>query len=259
MAEGEDPNAGGGGGDEDIEAKIAQAVEKAVVGLKENNGALKQEKTQLKEQFDTLQGLVESLGGADALKSLGNADTVKQLAEMRKRFEADENGKLLGEGKYDEWFDRRVGGLKKDYENQIAETAKRAEEAEKKSEGYLNAFRQKVLETEVASAAAGSGIESTALLDVQLRAQREFQFDAERNALVLRDQDGGVVFGKDGKSPKTVREWLDDQKEVSRHWWPPSKGGGAEGSERGGAGKDLGSLGFKEYQEQRKKDGFRPY
>ncbi len=111
----------------------------------------------------------------------------------------------------------------------------------------------------MANAATASGIEPGALLDVQLRAQTQFTFDQERDTLVIRDSDGGVVFGKDGKSPKSIKEWLDDQKEVSRHWWPPSKGGGAEGSGRGsGGGKDMGSLSMAEYAAQRRKEGFKP-
>lgn len=246
-------------GGDDIDAKIAQAVEAAVGGLKKTNEALKGEKTQIKEQYESLNGLIESLGGVETLKGLGSADTVKQILEMRQRFEKEESGKLLTEGKYDEWFDKRFQGARKDYENQIAEVAKARDEANAKAEGYLGSYRKKILETEVASAAAASGIEPGALIDVQLRAQNMFSFDQEREALVLRDQDGGVVFGKDGKSPKSIREWLDDQKEVSRHWWPASKGGGAEGSGRGGAGgKDIGSLSMSEYAAQRRKEGFRP-
>lgn len=254
-----DPNKAGGGGDANHEAAIAEAVEKAVAGLKENNAALKAEKQQEREKAETFQNLIDSLGGVDALKGLGNADQIKQLAEMRKRLENDENGRLLNEGKHDEWFDRRVSSLRKDHENQIAEVSRREAEAAAKADGYLKSLRQKILETEVGSAATGSGIESSALIDVQLRAQREFTFDEERNTLVLRDQDGGLVFGKDGKSPKTVREWLDDQKDVSRHWWPSSKGGGANGSDRGGAAKDLSGLSMDDYSKTRKSQGFKPY
>ena len=246
-------------GSTDVDAKIAAAVEAAVGGLKKNYEALKNEKTQIKEQFDSINGLIETLGGVETLKSLGTADTVKQILEMRQRFEKEESGKLLTEGKYDEWFDKRVGGMRKDYENQISEYQKNLDAEKQRAETFLGSYRKKMLETEVASAATASGIEPGALLDVQLRAQTQFTFDQERDTLVIRDSDGGVVFGKDGKSPKSIKEWLDDQKEVSRHWWPPSKGGGAEGSGRGGSrDQDIGKLDMNAYAELRKKSGFRP-
>lgn len=51
---------------------------------------------------------------------------------------------------------------------------------------------------------------------------------------VLRDQDGCEVYGKDGKSPKFMVEWLEEKREVPEYriWWPESRGAG------------LGSLGL---------------
>ena len=49
-------------------------------------------------------------------------------------------------------------------------------------------------------------------------------------SLVMRDRDGGIEYGKDGKTPKTVQEWLQEQVERKRHWFPPSKGAGADTS-----------------------------
>lgn len=254
-------NGGGGGGEPDaaIQAQISKAIEDATAGLKRTNAELKNEKTTLKEQFDGINSVIEALGGIDAIKGLGNAETIKQMAEMQKRFAADEQGKLLSEGKYDEWFDRRTASLRKDHENQTLQLQKQLEEANGLVNSTQSELRAKVLETEVSTAIVDAGVVPEAKIDVQLRAERAFTYDPERKRFVMKDEDGGVVFGKDGSTPKTLREWIDDQKEVARHWFPPSQGGGLNGS-RGPAGKtSLEKLDMRAYSEQRKKDGFKTF
>lgn len=245
---------------DDIQAKIDAAVAAAVDGLKKTNTELKTEKTQLKDEFTALKSMIESLGGEDTLKQLGNADAIKNLAEMKKRFEADEQGQLLSQGKYDEWFDKRTSSMRKDYESQMKKMASDMEALNGKVVAAEGALRKKFLETEVSAACMDAGVQASAMTDVQLRAASSFHFDQERNRLVLKDEDGAVVFGKDGASPKTVREWLEDSKEVASHWWPPSKGGGADGSGRGGdKSTDLSKLSFAEYASKRKEQGFKPF
>lgn len=263
MAEDTNPNPndvkdenGGGGGDPALDAKIQAAVE----GLKRNNSELKGEKTELKERLDGLTTQLEQFGGLDTLKALGNAETVKTLLEMKKRFEADEQGKMLSEGKYDEWFDKRTASLRKDHENQMRNLQAQIAERDTQLAQTEDALRKKFLETEVSNACRDVQVESSAVLDVQLRAASVFHFDKSRNRLVIKDDDGGVVFGKDGSTPKTIREWLEDQKEVSRHWWPRSKGGGAEGSDLpGGKSSDLARMDFATFAKAREKQGFRPF
>ncbi len=239
--------------------QLQRVIEEATSGLKRTNIELKTEKTQLKEQLDSLTQQLEGLGGLDTLKQLGGADTVRQLVEMQKRFQADEQGKLLTEGKYDEWFDKRTTALRKDHENQLKNLQIALEEANGKVSKSEGALRKKVLETEVSSACLEVGVEGSAILDVQLRAANTFTFDQERGRVVLRDEDGGIVFGKDGSTPKTIKEWLEDQKETSRHWWPASKGSGADGSGRLGDRPGLDKLDMRSYSEQRKKQGFKSF
>ena len=159
--------------------------------------------------------------------------------------------------------------MRKDHENQIETLNTKladAGDAVQKAEARLI---KQVLKADVLSAAKDAGTVPEAAADIQLRAERAFKWDAEREQLVLHDDEGGVLFGKDGKSPKGVREWLDEQKEASRHWWPPSKGAGADGSGDAGGDKgdeDISQLPFDQFakkrteqKRQREKDtGFRP-
>ena len=246
--------------EEQVQEQIAAAVKEQTAGLKKTNSELKAEKKTIQEElekFKTLGEQIDALGGIEALKGLGDAETIKRLSELRKRFEADEQGKLLGEGKYDEWFDRRTEALRKDHASQLKKYEEKLAQRDEELSIATNALHSKVLETEVSSACNTVGVDPGAFLDVQLRAERTFKYDLERKIPVMRDKDGGIVFGKDGKTPKTITEWLEDQKEVSRHWWPASRGGGATGSTPGNrVDGDLSNLDMRQYAEKRREQGF---
>lgn len=250
-----------GGGDKQFtQADIDAAVTKSVSGLKSTNAALKEEKTAVKKQLDGMQAQFDQLGGEEGIKT---------LSEFQKKLSADEGTKLLADGKHEEWFDRRTEALRKDHENQLDalnEKLTGASEAVTKAEGRLI---KQVLKADVLSAAKDAGTVAEAAGDIQLRAERAFKWDNEREALVLHDEEGGVLFGKDGKSPKGVSEWLGEQKESARHWWPPSKGAGADGSGDAGGDKgdeDISQLPYDDFAKKRsaqklareKERGFRP-
>ncbi len=250
---GGDGGTGGDGGD-DVKTLIAAAVETATEGLKNTNTALKTEKTELKTKFDTLNGHFETLGGDDGIKA---------LLAIQERFSKDEQGKLLSEGKYDEWYEQRTDALRADHANQLEQIEKKFTDSNSRAEALESKLRQTVLRADVLSAAKDASVKPEAVADVQLRAERAFSFDQERDMLVIKDEAGGVLFGKDGKTPKSVAEWLVEQKETARHWWPDSQGGGAGGSgdPAGGGTKDLSQLPYPEFKRERAKqnEGRRSY
>jgi hypothetical protein len=239
---------GGEGGDgPSIEEQVNAAVEKATAGLKATNQALKEEKTKIREQLDAASGSLQKLGGDEGIAA---------LLKMKENLEKDEVGKLLAEGKHDEWFEKRTASMRRDHENQFNGLQVKLDEQVEQNNLLQGQLRSTVLKAEVLSAAKDAEVLAEAVPDIQLRAERAFEFDAEREMLVMKDEEGGVLFGKDGKTPKSVAEWLDEQKEAARHWWPASKGGGAGGSgEPGGGGgsSDMGKLEFGDFRERRMK------
>lgn len=220
----------GGSGGPDIAAQVAAAVEKETANLKEFNQKIIAEKRQLENDFKGLKGTLDKLGGDDGITSLLN---------MKKNLEKDEVGKLLAEGKHEDWFEKRAASLKRDHENQMKKLASDLEKAQETNQLLDGKLRGTVLRAEVLSAAKDSQVLASAVSDIQLRAERAFTYDTERDMLVVKDENGGVLFGKDGTSPKSVAEWLDEQKDDARHWWPASQGSGASGSgDSGGSGGD---------------------
>lgn len=238
-----------GGADAATKAAIDAAlkpVQEEAARMKAQNAELLDEKKKTSATLKTLQGQFDGLGGDEGIKS---------LVEMRKRLENDEVGKLLAQGKHEEWFEQRAAALKKDHLKQVEGLTGNVEKEKTARTALETKLRQTVLKSEVTAAAAKAGIKPEAIVDVQLRAERAFTFDTERDMLVIRDAGGGVVIGKDGKNPKSLGEWLDEQKEDARHWWPESKGGGASGSGGGGGAdsKDLSKVPFDQFKAERAK------
>jgi len=215
----------GKGGDDDLQEKIKKAVEEETANLRAHADRTIEEKRAMKSKFDEMSQIYEGMGGEEG---------VKRLTTMREMLQNDELGKLLADGKTEEWFEKRAGAMRKDYEDKLAAAQEKIDEVQKERDGAVSSFRTKVLETEVLSACAEAGVVDSAFDDVKAAAGRLFKNDPE-HGLCIRDKDNSVVYGKDGKTPLTPLEWLGMQKEGKRHWWPPSKGADASSSHGGRA------------------------
>jgi hypothetical protein len=247
----DDPQGGGGGGGrksvEEERAQIRKELEQEYAGLRTNRDEVLAEKRQLKEKLVAIEAVIEAAGGSDGIKA---------LQELKTRLEKDEIGKLLTEGKHEEWFEKRTGRMRSEHQQQV-ESLMEQLEAEKKGRGAAEKARTDLmLETAVRAASGKMGVIDSAVSDVILRARGVFSFDQERDALVIRDEKDGAVLGKDGKNPMSVDEWLESQKESARHWFPPSKGSGAQGAHGNGAGEpDPSKMSWADYAKWREEKG----
>jgi len=221
----EKPDAPEGGGD--LQTQFTAAVEKATEGLKNTNKALKEEKKAESEKLKALLNQFDDLGGADGVKNL-----MAQRAEMLKT----EEGKRLASGKHEEWLGLKTTAMRKDHENQLTAVREEAKKIAEERDASVSELRTLRLSVDVSRAMTEGKVrtDSPALADdILAAAEKVFTYDPDRKAMVIKE-DGGVVFGKDGKTPKTVTEWLNEQQESRRHWWGDSVGGGARGSVNGG-------------------------
>lgn len=208
----------------EVQAMIRAAVDAETRGLRENRDAALAEKRALREFQERVVG------------KLGGEDKLDEIIAIRERLAKDEMGKLLADGKYDEWFERRSAAMRKDSEKRIEDFAKAKTAAEKERDEARDRYRSKVLEVMVQEVCTTSGVVPTAIADVRRAAMTMFTLDDEGSPIMK--QGDTVVFGKDGRTPKSLAEWLDEQKEPARHWWPPSQGAGAQGGNRAGGGQD---------------------
>ncbi|MEQ5040057.1 hypothetical protein ABN115_13625 [Providencia rettgeri] len=212
QAGGEDKG-GGAGGAPEITPEIQTLIDQQVSGLKAKNTELL---GKIKEQGDNL----KRFDGIDP-------DTAKG---MLKRFENDEEAKLIADGKIDEVINKRTERMRGDTDKQLKEANARVE----KAEAFANKFRARVLGDEIRSAAGKAGALSSAQEDLILRAKGIFQINDEGQAVAV-DEGGNPIMGKDGRTQLSPIEWIESLKESAPHLFPAASGTDAGKHKQGGA------------------------
>ena len=160
------------------------------------------------------------------LEKLKDIDPVKHRELMELQREVEE-GKLLKAGKIEEVVNSRVGAMKRALEEERDGYKTRAES----SESQLSVL---LIDSAVRNEALKLGVVSTALDDVVLRARTVYKM--KDGAAVLHNDKGEVVFGRDGKTPMPMADWVVALKKTAPHLFASSQGGGA------GGGLRIGSL-----------------
>jgi hypothetical protein len=152
-------------------------------------------------------------------------EQVRKLAEEKRRLEEEQQ---LKAGETAKVIESRVAAARGDLQKQVA-----ALSAERDTlSGQLVTIR---IDQGVVSAATKRGLRSTAIPDITARARSVFKL--ERGVPTAFDADGQTVrLGKDGMTPMTLDEWVDQQVADAPHLFEMSAGGGAAGNGSGGAG-----------------------
>lgn len=172
----------------------------------------------------------------DARKALEKAksEDSSKVSELERKLQEAEDEKLKAEGKTQELAAKQAERMKADADKQVLAERSAREAAEKRAQ----AFENQVYENHVRAAAAKSGIHPNAVDDAILRANSLFKL-GDDGTPVAKDSDGNVIFGKDGKTPLAVSEWLDGMKETAPHWFPAQGGSGSGGGHGGSTSKSL--------------------
>lgn len=230
---------GSGGGADDFDARLA----KETAGLRANRDKLLKERKADQKALNELQTQLDAVGGADGLK---------QLAELNERLQKDEMGKLLAEGKSEEWYEKRSAASRKAAEKQIETITAERDEAIKGRDEITQRLHGVMLDNQANSDALASGVLPEVVDDVKMWIRNTFQWSDEHDSPVTLDNDGQAIIGKDGSTPMGIAEWIEGQKETKRYWWAPSKGGGAGGSggNRGGNSGGYDGLSPAEFQKK---------
>jgi len=220
MVEANDGTQGSAGGGVDlnspeIQAAIQARIDAEVAGLKNKN-------TELLDKYKKSQETASKFEGVD----------LEEIQKLKKMLETNEEMKLLSEGKADEVVTRRVEAMKRDLEQQLSardEKLKEYEDIVRQKEGKLATL---LIDGSVREAYIELGYEPSALDDV-LRYAREVFIMNEDGQPVPRDERGNLIFGKDGKSPITQKEWLEGLASKKPYLKPKSSGAGSSPSRFG--------------------------
>lgn len=159
----------------------------------------------------------------DQVNKLGGEEGLTKLFELQQRLQNDEMTRLLAEGKTEEWLNRQTDAMRREHENVIKGRDTKIGEHEKTIGTLTEKLSQLTIDGSVREAAGELKMIPSAVTDAILLARTVFSLD-EHGHPVMKNEDGTVKLGKDGKTPITPNEWLSSLKEAKGHWFPAPGG-----------------------------------
>jgi hypothetical protein len=174
----------------------------------------------------------ETKNKLSALPAELNVETLQadldELAELRAS--KDAKGGKLSEDQIEDIVNRRIARQLGPVERERDQLKSRLTEVEGERDNLRGTIQTGNLHSELRRAAIAAKVADTAIEDVLIFGEREFQFDAD-----------GVIAPKDGSklaAGTTPAEWLEGLREAKPHLFPLSTGSGARGAGGGAGGKN---------------------
>ena len=218
MAEAGDGSEGGSGGgtidfnSPEIQKFVQDKLDTEVAGLKSKN----------KEVLDKL------AKASEFSKQFEGVD-LEKIKSLQKQLETNEEMRLLAEGKTEEVVARRVEAMKRDFDANLAARDSKLSEYEQALKAKEDRLATLLIDGTIREQYVGLDFEPTAMDDVLRHARQVFVMDENGNP-VPRNEQGSLIFGKDGKTPITAHEWLEGLADKKPYLRRPSKGAGASGN-----------------------------
>lgn len=213
--------------------KVAPAEK--ITEFRENNVKLSQERDELVgkvSQYEQVTGV--------SLDDLGEgklSDFAKMLESLRETKKKVDDGALVENTSLEEAAASRVTEVTNNFKAQLAEMAKERDAHKERAKSAEERANQMMVENSIRLAASDPDV---AMLDkaVGLVLPSAFKtFRIEEGKLVPKTGDGTVIYGSDGVTPMTVKEWLLKQRDDNEFLFKGSKGGGAAGSDQKNSGR----------------------
>jgi cell division protein FtsB len=177
------------------------AVSKSKIDeFRDNNISLKQQIEELTDKY-------------------GNID-IEKYQELMDKAALDDGKKRITMDKVDELVADRTRTMKEEHQNQLSQLTTTNTELSSQLNGLL-------IDGAIRSAAVEAKVRTGALEDVVLRAKQTFKV-VDGKAVAHDDKDN-IIYGKDGTSPLSTKEWISSLKTSADHLFEQSKGGGAGG------------------------------
>ena len=204
---------------EDVPAEHASLyVEKDGAYLLDVEGAVAREKIdEFRANNINLQNQLKAFEGIDLVKA-------RELLQKQKELE---DANLIKSGDLGKIIERQLSPIKTELENERT----RANQLQSQLEAFT-------LSTSLQAVGAKSGLRASALTDLQARASRVFK--VVDGKILAFDADGQIKPGKDGYTPLTLDEWVEELRSEAAHLFELNSGGGASGNGSGGVGLNHG-------------------
>jgi len=195
--------------------KAKKQVDDAVAGLKTKNSDILNEKKTLQESLKSFEG-IDPILAKDALKF----------------HEENKDAQFMKDGKLEDLIEQKTSVLKSDHEAEMTELLGKFDTTSKSEVKFKSLYESKVIEDGLREAAMEAKVRGEALSDVILRGRTIFTLD-EKNLIEARDSEGKLAKTQEGDKVLTPKNWIEELKLTSPHYWPGSKGANAPGGSFG--------------------------
>ena len=186
----------------------------------------RQNNIQFKQQIEALQGDLSKFKDIDPTKY---NETIKKLQEM-------EDKHLIDENKLEELLEVRTERMRQESAGQVDALTTDRDKYKTQADAANGRLSKLVIDSSITSAVSEVGaVRQGALTDILARAHGVYQLDVDGNAVPMRD--GKIIFGKEGKSQMTPKEFCEGLLETAPYLFENSGGGGA-GGDGGKGGRD---------------------
>jgi len=206
---------------------VVNVVPKAKLDeFREMNTTVVKERDELKKNFDTYKGIV----GDKPDDFLKNLDALRAVDKRVK------DGELVANTSLDEAINARTKEMRGEYDGKIKSLEEDRNQWRTKWTESDTRLRRFNIAQQVTAAILDKevGARPDAANDILERAYRVFRVDDNGN---MKPFDGDqVIYGADGASPMTPKEWLGKLKETAPYYFQGSSGGGAGGNGGGNPG-----------------------
>lgn len=183
--------------------------------------------TTLMKELNTLRSELEETREAYGLPP-------EEVQSMKKTLESYKDKKVLDDEGIEALLEKRLAQLKADQQGELKQREKQIQELSKDREHWASKYQRTVIDRELKDAALQAGVRPTALQDVVLRGQGMWHLNDD-GRIVAKDAQGDLMYGADGVTLLSPKEWMDAQlRDAAPHFFEPTGGGGAPGG--GGPG-----------------------
>jgi hypothetical protein len=157
-------------------------------------------------------------------------DFAKSLEELRVTQQRVKDGDLKEGRQIEEALAKRTEELRKDYDTRIQTLSKEGAAWQDRYKGLDSTYRRAQIAAAVKDAIMdpASGVEPSAASDIINGAYGTFRIDDHGKIIPYEGE--AVIYGADGVSPMTPKEWIGKLKESKPFFFKNSNGGGADGA-----------------------------
>lgn len=192
--------------------------------------------TELAKKFETSEGLVKKVLSAVGAKSVEDFDPGKfteELGALKDTAQKVADGKLQAKDDIEKEVTKRTEAMREKFNQDLQAKQVELNQMKIAKDDAISAFKKTFIDRAVSNVIVDPdlGLEPTAIMDVTERAYKVFKVQEDNS---LRPETGGgqTLWGEDGSTPMTMKEWINIVlRKEAPHYFKKSNGGNANGGD----------------------------